>query len=194
MQCSESPCSFYANDGCMGLCSHHSWIKSKEILAAIRPSLSEDLLRIIVEYAGFFESTILTDDQIVDRLHVDPSTILIESASVQERLLWMRNHRTTQVARISDILDFSGDENKHKYLRKEDAERLMVCLDIHKTLVHDSRCEIEKIIVQKTFHSASLTPSLFPVGLCYHGGKPCTSKMTSDEIRTLVVRCAAHRA
>jgi hypothetical protein len=182
MQCSVDKCTFFANAGCDGACSQHSVTKVIEILSDLKPLLPENLIDAIIwKWSGHRVSPLLTDDEIVERLGLDPLTVFIDSDVVSERILWLRRshifHWTTDAPQTALLAEEAGK------LRKEDAERLMIAAAEGVCV----RISFEREIVLRTFHRGALSTTMFPMGLCYHGQQACTPFMTNDELRCVVL-------
>ena len=188
MQCSVERCTFFANEGCEGVCSHHRWRKTAVILPQLAPQLPSEMLQAIWKMSGHIKHRFLTEDEIVARLGLDPHEVFIDSEVVQERLAWLRHHNTLSSPPTTNVLDFL-DEHPRKKLRVDDADRLMVSLELRNQVGFFTACrtELEKRIVLHTFHRGALNRSIFPVGLCYHGTPQCTSTMTLETLRNIVL-------
>ena len=175
VSCTAEGCPFYANKGCESRCSDHA--RQKVVNLLFMMPLPPETLEIIWRASGHEKRRTLTDDEMVHRLGRQPEDVLVPSQLVTERLQQIQHH---EVSFGYHLTDFPGTQK----LRKEDAERLMVAVNLrHPVGFH---AETEKAIVRRTFHRGSLSKDLFPRGLCYEGVPECHSKMTREQISALV--------
>jgi len=149
-----------------------------------------EILSAIWNMAAAPHSNVLTDDEIVARLGLDPFSVFVDTDTVQERLLWMRHPRHAAI--VGDDAEALLQFPPHKKLRKEDAERIMNCIhELGERGRFYDHISFENAIVQRAFHRGGLTRSLFPVGLCYYGTPPCTATMPVSQIRRILYTNAA---
>lgn len=183
LRCLVNGCVFYANDGCFGTCSEHSIYKPVKILSFLRPRLPRDILDIIWEFSKNNKAVPISDDEIITRLGIDAEQILVGRELIEERLLWLQHHdlpylHCDNIQAGLDALQLP----QNKKLRREDAIRLMTVID-QRNPSHFTRLAMEKAVVIKTLHRAALPADVFPIGLCYHGGKVLTNQTPIGVLR-----------
>lgn len=182
MNCCIDRCPFFANEQCEGRCSQHALERCSQLVDQL--PLPTELTDQIWKLCGQREHRNLTDEEIAERLGMDPVDIFIDTETVRERVHWLRHHHHGYVGMgANEMLGLPPN----KKLRKEDAELLMNTMDerIHRGEFY-CRLTTEKAIVCHTFHRGGLTRELFPVGLCYHGTPACTTKMTIQQIHNII--------
>jgi len=192
MNCITAGCPFFANEGCYGTCSLHSIYKPVKILSFMKPLLPKEVLDLIFKMSYDPTPMFLSDNQILAILGKTADDVFVDPDLVNERILWLRHHNLPYLScddihMASDLLQFPEE----KFLRVEDAERIMVEIDLRDPFLHHSRIAVEKAVVLKTMHRGVLPRSMFPVGLCYHGAPGCTNKMSLECVRNIILRKGA---
>jgi hypothetical protein len=189
MQCSVQDCVFFANEGCYGTCSRHSIYKPVKILSFMKPVLPKVILDFIFEMSHNPSPLYLRDNEIVAILGKRPEDVFVDPDLVQERVYWLEHHDLPYMG--CDAIEYAIgvlDFTEGKYLRVEDAERIMVAIDLRDPNRYP-RIAMEKAVVIKTLHRGILPRSMFSVGLCYHGAPACTNKMSRECVRNIVNGC-----
>ena len=173
--CTAKGCPFFANKGCETRCSEHA--RQKVVNLLFMMPLPSETLEMVWRASGHEKRRTLTDDEIVHRLGLRPEDVLVPSELVTEKLQEIQHQ---EIYFGSNLLAFPGTQK----LRKQDAERLMVAVNLrHPVGFH---VETEKAIVRRTFHRGGLSQTLFPRGLCYEGVPVCHSKMTREQMSAII--------
>lgn len=173
--CAVHGCAFFANRGCESRCSAHA--RQKVVNLLFMMPLPSETLEMVWRASGHEKQRTLTDDEIVERLGVRAEDVLIASELVTQKLQHIRDFEGFFDQVFTDFLD-------GKKLRKEDAERLMVAVNLR--FGGGGHVQTQRVLVRRTFHRGALSQVLFSTGLCYEGTSVCHSKMTREQLRGIV--------
>jgi hypothetical protein len=160
------------------------------MLSFLTPSLPKEVLKIIFKMSYDPKPAFLSENQILAILGRSANDVFVDSDLIDERILWLRHHNLPflgcdDIYTATNLLQFP----EKKFLRVEDAERIMVAIDLRHPF-HHSRIAMEKAVVIKTLHRGVLPKSIFSVGLCYHGAPACTNKMSFECVQNIILRKA----
>lgn len=179
--CQMTDCVFYTEHQ---YCSKHRLIP---ILNELHHRLPSALVRRVGEMLQNRPRRPVSDTEL-DAILGD-QIVWEEDALVDERCFFLQHHVPAYFS--CDDLDQAeqwlglSPRPLQRHLKAAQAVRLMTAIETRRNISAYPMIAMQKVLVQRTAHTALLPVDMFSVGLCYHGRSAFLSTMDPNLIRNL---------